>query len=74
MEEAVVVVKNMQSQDDANKVLNTLQDVWGIGRAETDLQHNQAIFTYDKRMASLEDFERALLDAGYEVGRGTIEQ
>ncbi|WP_160118389.1 heavy-metal-associated domain-containing protein [Bacillus sp. V59.32b] len=74
MEEAVVVVKSMQHQDDADKVLNALQDVWGIGRAEVDLKRNQATFTYDNRMASLQDFERALLDTGYEVITSSIEQ
>jgi copper chaperone CopZ len=74
VEEAVVVVKNMQDQKDADKVLHALLDVWGIGRAEIDLQRNQATFTYDTRMASLHDFERALLDTGYEVASGTIEQ
>lgn len=74
MEEAVVTIKNMQNQTDADKVLNALEDVWGIGRVEVDLQRSKAIFTFDNRMASLQDFERALLDTGYEVGSGSTEQ
>lgn len=74
MEEAVVTIKNMQNQADADKVLNALLDVWGIGRAEVHLGRNEAVFTYDNRMASLQDFERALLDTGYEVASGSIEQ
>lgn len=74
MEEAVVTIKNMQNQTDADKVLNALEDVWGIGRVEVDLQRSKAIFTFDNRMASLQDFERALLDTGYEVGSGSTGQ
>lgn len=73
MEEAVVTIKNMQNQTDADKVLSALEHVWGIGRVEVDLQRNKAIFTFDNRMASLQDFERALLDTGYEVASGSIE-
>ncbi|MDQ0220627.1 copper chaperone [Peribacillus cavernae] len=66
-EEAVVVVKSMQNQVDADKVLNVLLGVWGIEGAEVNLYSNKATFTYDNRMASLHDFEQALLDAGYDV-------
>ncbi|PLR79282.1 hypothetical protein CU633_00685 [Bacillus sp. V3-13] len=65
METGVFFVKNMSNQQDADKVLNTLLDVWGIGRAEVHLENHQAVFTYDKRMASYQDFQYALIDRGY---------
>ncbi|RFU63913.1 heavy-metal-associated domain-containing protein [Peribacillus glennii] len=74
MEEAVIVIKNMQDQADADRIMSALEDVWGIGRVEVDLSRNRAKLTFDNRMAQLQDFERRLLDNGYEVASGSFEQ
>jgi copper chaperone len=67
VENGLFVVKDMVNQQDADKVLNALLDVWGIGRAEVNLSKSQAVFTYDERMGSYHDFEQAVIDTGYEI-------
>ncbi len=67
MESEVVIVKDMTSLKDADTVLNALLGVWGIDRAEINLEKHQALFTYDERMASSQDFEQAILDSGFEI-------
>jgi copper chaperone CopZ len=69
VENGVFVVKNMVNQQDADKVLNALLEVWGIGRAKVNLSKSHAVFTYDERMASYHDFEQAVIDTGYEILR-----
>jgi copper chaperone CopZ len=67
METCFVVVKNMMNQDDANKVLEAIERVWGLGQVEVNLSKKEAKFTYDERMASLQDFEQAIKDTGFEI-------
>lgn len=67
MENGVFVIKDMVNQQDADKVLNALLEVWGIGRAEVNLTNSNAVFSYDERMASYHDFEQAIIDTGYEI-------
>jgi copper chaperone CopZ len=75
MENGVFVIKDMVNQQDADKVLNALLEVWGIGRAEVNLNKSNAVFSYDERMASYHDFEQAVIDTGYEIlqtGRSSL--
>ncbi|THE09594.1 copper chaperone [Bacillus timonensis] len=67
MENRVFVIKDMVNQQDADKILNALLEVWGIGRAEVNLNNSNAVFSYDERMASYHDFEQAIIDKGYEI-------
>jgi copper chaperone CopZ len=67
METSVVTVKNMVNQQDADKVLQALEHVWGLTRAEVKLSKSQAAFTYDERMASPQDFEQAIIETGFEI-------
>ncbi|PLR95212.1 heavy-metal-associated domain-containing protein [Bacillus sp. T33-2] len=67
MENGVVNVKDMANQHDADKVLHALLDVWGVLRAEINLSKGEALFTYDKRMASIVDIEQAIIDTGYDI-------
>jgi copper chaperone len=67
LETSVVTVKNMVNQQDADKVLQALEHVWGLSRAEVKLSINQAVFTYDERMASPQDFEQAIIETGFEI-------
>ncbi|OMP65744.1 hypothetical protein BTO28_15885 [Domibacillus epiphyticus] len=67
MESGVIVVKGMNNQQDADKVLDALLGVWGIGRAEINLKKSEALITYDERMASSHDFEQAVLDSGFGI-------
>lgn len=72
MESHVVVVKNMHSLQDADKVLNALLGVWGVDRAEINLEKNEALFTYDERMASSQDFTQAIMDSGFSISTDEV--
>ena len=67
MATGVVTVRNMVNQQDADKVLQALEHVWGLSRAEVIFSKSQAVFTYDERMASPQDFEQAIIDTGFEI-------
>ncbi|MDQ0202050.1 copper chaperone [Neobacillus ginsengisoli] len=67
LETGVVTVKNMVNQQDADKVLQAIEHVWGLNRAEVIFSKSQAIFTYDERMASSQDFEQAIIETGFEI-------
>jgi copper chaperone len=67
VETYTVTVKNMINQDDAKKVMETIEHVWGLGQVEVNLSKKEAIFTYDERMASPHDFKQAIKDNGFEL-------
>lgn len=67
METRVVTVKNMVNQQDANKILEVIAHVWGITKAEVNLSKCQASFSFDEKMASVQDFEQALIESGFEI-------
>jgi copper chaperone CopZ len=63
----VMMIKNMMNETDAKKVIDAMEHVWGVQRVEVHLSQNQAVYTYDERMASQHDFKQAVIEAGYEV-------
>ncbi|MCM3789249.1 heavy-metal-associated domain-containing protein [Domibacillus indicus] len=67
MQSGSIMVKDMHSMRDADTVLDALLSVWGIGQAEINLEKNEAVFTYDERMASSQDFEQAIVDSGFTI-------
>ncbi|MDP4083924.1 MAG: copper chaperone [Bacillota bacterium] len=67
MESGLFVIKNMVNETDASKVLDAIEHVWGLNKAEVHLSRNEAVFSFDKRMASLMDFKQAVIEAGYEI-------
>lgn len=69
MKTSTVTIKNLSNKEDANKVLEALEHVWGIGKAEIKLSHGEAIITFDERMARAEDFEQAIVENGFEISR-----
>jgi copper chaperone len=67
LETRIVTVKNMANQQDANKILEAIEHVWGITKAEVNLSKSQASFSFDEKMASVHDFEQAMLESGFEI-------
>jgi copper chaperone CopZ len=63
----VIEIKNMMNEADAKKVIDAMEHVWGVQRVEVRLSQNQAVYSYDERMASHHDFKQAVIEAGYEV-------
>lgn len=66
METRVVTVKNMTNQEDANKILEAIEHVWGITKVEVNLSKSEAIFSFDERMASVQDFKQVIMESGFE--------
>ncbi|WP_409305819.1 heavy-metal-associated domain-containing protein [Peribacillus sp. SCS-155] len=67
METGKIRIQDELSLEDADKILQALHGVWGVQRAEVDLENKEARFIYDKLAASLHDFQHALLDTGYHI-------
>jgi copper chaperone len=59
-------VNGMNDQADTEKVNQALHDVWGIRKAEVNLNTGEATFSFDEKAASLVDFKKAILDSGFE--------
>lgn len=69
METRVVTVKNMANHEDANKILKAIEHVWGLTKAEVNLNKSEAVFSFDEKMASVQDFEQAMMESGFEIIR-----
>jgi copper chaperone len=63
---SVKISGNLTSQD-AEKVLHALNEVWGVRKAEVNLLEKEAVFSYDEKAASKQDFEQAIMDSGFEI-------
>ncbi|MCM3587578.1 heavy-metal-associated domain-containing protein [Mesobacillus maritimus] len=67
MEKGMMKLDGMRSQEDADKVLHALNEVWGVREAEVNVHSQEALFSFDEKAASLQDFEQAVRDCGYNV-------
>ncbi|MGG5254148.1 heavy-metal-associated domain-containing protein [Neobacillus sp. SM06] len=67
METEVFNVKNMNSQEDADKILASIEHVWGLSKAEVSLLKKEATVTFDERMASTQDFVQAIVETGFDL-------
>lgn len=69
MKEHVFHLGNLDTREDADKITQVMLDVWGIAHAEASAQHKTVSIKYDERMASYEDFEQAVKEAGFKLIR-----
>lgn len=67
MQNGMIKVEGLHSQQDADKILHALNEVWGVLRAEVNVTNREAIFSYDKKAASKQDFEAAIIDSGFTI-------
>jgi copper chaperone CopZ len=67
MKEKTFQVSNLNTSEDAEKITQAMLDVWGISQAEASSQHKTVSILFDERMASSEDFEQAVREAGFNL-------
>ncbi|MDP4162150.1 MAG: heavy-metal-associated domain-containing protein [Bacillota bacterium] len=67
MEKGLLKIKNLKDDQDAKTIVNALNHVWGIEKIRVDVNNQEAVYTYDNRMAAPEDFVQAVKDLGYEI-------
>ncbi|MGG0718460.1 heavy-metal-associated domain-containing protein [Robertmurraya massiliosenegalensis] len=67
METGKLKLQGLSSQEDADKILRALNEVWGVRNAEVNVNHKEAVVSYDEKAASLHDFEQAIIDTGYDL-------
>lgn len=67
MQKGIIKVEGMATQHDADQVLHALYEVWGIWTAEVSLNNNEAVFSFDEKAASYQDFQQAIIDTGFEI-------
>lgn len=58
---------NISSPQDADKVKNALEDVWGVRVVEVNENTGNAKISFDEYAASIHDFEQAITEAGYKA-------
>ena len=64
---STLVIQGMNNQEDSNKVSRALKQIWGINKVEVYLDRNEAIFSYDEKAATFDDFQQAILELGFAV-------
>ncbi|MFC0271085.1 heavy-metal-associated domain-containing protein [Metabacillus herbersteinensis] len=63
-----LLLKKMNTEEDAKRISEILHDVWGIRNVEIQLDTGKATVSYDEDAASIQDFQQAITDSGhYEV-------
>jgi copper chaperone CopZ len=65
-----VEIKGLSDQKDIQAVTDALYDVWGVNLVDMDIQAGQVRVSYDELAGSEIDIEQAVIDQGYEIGRG----
>lgn len=64
---AKMVVQNMKTEQDKQKVDAVLHDVWGVRQVDADLTTKEVLISYNENAASFHDFEQAIIDCGYQI-------
>ncbi|SET37340.1 Heavy-metal-associated domain-containing protein [Salinibacillus kushneri] len=59
-------IPNLKKEDE-RRISEALHDVWGIRNVKINTQTNEAIISYDEDAGSLQDFQQAIIDVGYEA-------
>ncbi|MFZ3580157.1 heavy-metal-associated domain-containing protein [Virgibacillus sp. DJP39] len=54
-------------KEDESKVSEALHDVWGVRNVKINVQSKEAIISFDENAGSLDDFQQAVMDIGYEA-------
>ncbi|WP_191090853.1 heavy-metal-associated domain-containing protein [Niallia endozanthoxylica] len=67
MKERTLQISNLDSQEDAEKITQAVQDVWGITNAKASPAQKIVSFIFDERMASEQDFEQAIIESGFHI-------
>ncbi|MDC3414722.1 cation transporter [Aquibacillus sp. 3ASR75-11] len=61
-----LAIPNLPKQDE-QKISEALLDVWGVRNVKMNAQTKEAIISYDEKAGSLQDFQQAIIDMGYEA-------
>ncbi|MBP0725743.1 heavy-metal-associated domain-containing protein [Bacillus sp. RG28] len=67
MEKVSLKINGIKNDQDANKILQALHEVWGIREAEVSVVNQTATFSYDEKAASQTDFIQAVKDTGFHI-------
>jgi copper chaperone len=69
LQTGIIKIEGITTQQDADKILHALHEVWGVRRAEVNVTNGEATFSYDEKAASYQDFEQAVIDTGFQIGQ-----
>ncbi|WP_110927956.1 heavy-metal-associated domain-containing protein [Bacillus massiliglaciei] len=61
----MIKIANMTNGQDAEKVHQTLQSVWGVRQVDVSVHKQEASVSFNENAASFEDFLQALKETGY---------
>jgi len=67
MQTGIIKIEGIKSQEDADKVLQALNTVWGVLNAEVNVSNQEAVISFDEKAAAKQDFEAAVIDTGFGV-------
>ncbi|MCV9884363.1 heavy-metal-associated domain-containing protein [Metabacillus halosaccharovorans] len=67
MKNETYLIRNLNNQEDADKLTQAVLSVWGISKAEANTTQKTVLFSYDERMASARDFIQAIKESGYDI-------
>lgn len=61
-------LEGVKTQLDVDKVLQALNSVWGVRKAEVNLNSGEMVVSFDEKAATHDDFAQAVIDSGYNLG------
>lgn len=61
-----MIIPNLKVEDET-EIVKALHDVWGIRHVTVNPTMNEVIFSFNEAAGSMEDFQQAVIDLGYEV-------
>jgi copper chaperone len=67
MQTTTIKIEGMTCMGCVNSVKNVLEKISGVSSAEVSLEQGQVMIQYDQEKTSMDQFNRAIEDAGFEI-------
>lgn len=72
VETGYIKVEGMTNEQDADKLLHVLNEVWGVRKAKVSLANQMVTFSYNEKAASHEDFLQAIKNIGFSIHENDV--
>lgn len=69
MKKVEIKVEGMHCEGCSKRLTKVLNNIEGVNNAEVSLENKLANIEYDETIAKIEDFYKAIEDAGFEVAK-----
>lgn len=67
VETEVIRIQDLTNNEDAARIIEAVEHVWGVSDVQVLPTKQEAVITYDERMASSQDFTQIIVEAGFKI-------